>query len=328
MYLAVYTTLSDNDIEKLLENYDLGTFQQAFGIAEGVENTNYLILVLDAHANEQKYILTVYEKRVRPEDLPFFMGMLEHLTRHGVPCPKPIAAKDGSPIQTLLGKPVTIVSFLQGRGCRNSGIQSQHLQELGKHTALMHNAIAGFTPRRENNLSVSGWKQLQEKIGPRADEIEKGLTALLAEEMQYLKQHWPTHLPAGVIHADLFPDNVFYIDQKLTGIIDFYFSCNDILIYDLAIIINAWCFEQQREFNVTKARALLREYHAVRPISNAELEALPILCRGAALRFLLTRAYDWLNPVEGAVVTPKDPMEYVRKLRFHQSVKQHGEYGL
>lgn len=325
--MAVYTQLRDEDIEGLLEHYNLGTFQQAFGIAEGVENTNYLILVLDQNGAEQKYILTVYEKRVKEEDLPFFMNLMERLAARGVPCPLPIKAKDGNAIQTILGKPASIVTFLSGRGCKTT-IHNHQLQQLGEHMAKMHLAVDGFEGKRANALSLDGWKQLLTKIEGRVDEIEKGLGAMLKEEMKYLEQYWPKTLPAGVIHADLFPDNVFFLDQKLSGIIDFYFACNEILLYDLAIVINAWCFEQQREFNITKTRGLLREYNNVRPISQDELEALPILCRGSALRFLLTRAHDWLFPVEGALVTPKNPMEYVKKLRFHQSVQHHREYGL
>ena len=325
--MAVYTTLSDEDIEALLAHYDLGTFQQAFGIAEGVENTNYLILVLDANGQEQKYILTVYEKRVKESDLPFFMALMERLHARGVPCPLPIKAKNGNAIQSISGKSASIVTFLSGRGCKTT-LHNHQLQHLGAHMAKMHLAVDGFEGTRSNALSLSGWQQLFVKIESKLDSIEKGLQASLKTEMAFLEAHWPKHLPTGVIHADLFPDNVFFLDQKLSGIIDFYFACNDILLYDLAIVINAWCFEHQREFNITKARGLLREYNAVRPISSDELEALPILCRGSALRFLLTRAHDWLYPVEGALVTPTDPMEYVKKLRFHQSVRGHSDYGL
>lgn len=325
--MAVYTTLRDEDIESFLEQYDLGSFQQAFGIPEGIENTNYLILTRDATGAEQKYILTVYEKRVKESELPFFMSLMERLGERGVPCPMPIKTKSGASITHIHGKPASIVTFLSGRGCKTT-IHNYQLQQLGMHMAKMHLAVEGFSGQRPNALSLDGWQELLGKIEGRLDEIEQGLGALLRAEMEYLEKNWPKSLMSGVIHADLFPDNVFFLDQKLTGIIDFYFACNDILIYDLAIVINAWCFEQQREFNITKTRGLLREYNAVRPISESELEALPILCRGSALRFLLTRAHDWLNPVEGALVTPKDPMEYVKKLRFHQSVRHHREYGL
>ena len=182
--------------------------------------------------------------------------------------------------------------------------------------------------RRENALSVQGWRPLFEACAGRAGEVQEGLAERLEEELAFLEGHWPDGLPDGIIHADLFPDNVFFLGEKLSGLIDFYFACNDVFAYDLAICLNAWCFEPDNAFNVTKARGLLQSYRQVRPFSAEELEALPILARGSALRFLLTRLFDWLNHPPGAFVAPKDPLEYLKKLRFHQEVRGPGAYGL
>ncbi len=319
--MAVYTRLSDDVISGLLAHYALGKLLRAQGITQGVENTNYLIATEDGRGGEARNILTVYEKRVKEADLPFFMGLLAHLAQRAVPCPRPLPAKDGSIIQAVAGKPATLVTFLEGKEAKK--IEPEHLRALGEQMARMHLAAEGFTQQRPNALSIDGWRELAAKVEPGADTISPGLSETIAHELRVLIHAWKADLPRGVIHADLFPDNVFFQGSALTGIIDFYFACNDYLMYDLAIVINSWCFERQREFNITKARALLRGYHEVRPIAQGELTHLPVLCRGAALRFLLTRAHDLLFPVEGAVVTPKDPMEYVRKLAFHQGVKGH-----
>lgn len=321
--MAVYTTLSDDEIRDFLRAYDLPLLDAARGIQAGVENTNYLLTL----KNGARYILTLFEKRVAEADLPFFTGLMERLAARAVPCPRPIHAKDGSVITHVKNRPAIIVTFLDGQGA--GAIQNAHMSGLGAHMARMHLAGQGFERERPNALSLAGWQALLAKIAPRADELAPGLAAELQAEMQALSAAWPKDLPRGVIHADLFPDNVFY-DEKggLTGIIDFYFACTDFLAYDLAICLNAWCFEKVYEFNITRARLMLRAYNEARSFTEAELAALPILARGAALRFLLTRAHDWLFPVEGALVTPKDPLEYLRKLRFHRGVKHHGEYGL
>jgi homoserine kinase type II len=324
--MAVYTQLSMKMISDLLSRYDLGEAMDAKGIHKGVENTNYLLTVRRSDGKDGRFILTVYEKRVRKSDLPFFMGLLEHLAARGVPCPRPVAARDGGSVQDVAGKPAALVTFLEGREVTK--IEPEHLRALGGQMARMHLAAMDFAGARPNALSLPGWRELAARIGPGADTVAPGLAQVIAQEMRMLAHAWEQDLPQGIIHADLFPDNVFFEESRLTGLIDFYFSCRDYLMYDVAIVINAWCFERQREFNITKARALLRGYHAVRPIMQAELNHLPVLCRGAALRFLLTRAHDKLFPVAGAQVTPKDPMEYLRKLQFHQGVKGHGEYGL
>lgn len=324
--MAVYTSLTDDEIDRLVAEYPVAPFLSAQGIAQGVENTNYLIVTGMEDMPETKYILTVYEKRVDERDLPFFVGMMEHLAAKGIPCPLPLHGKDGQIIRQVHGKPAAMVTFLQGSSTRT--IRVEHLAQLGSMLARMHQAAEGFTLTRPNALSLFGWVSLFEKIASEMDRIQEGLRQRIQQEMGYLMGRWPKDLPSGVIHADLFPDNVFFEGDTLSGIIDFYFACNDFFIYDLAICLNAWCFEQQREFNVTKARAFLNAYDCVRRISTQEREFLPVLARGAAMRFLLTRAHDWLFPVEGALVTPKDPLEYWRKLRFHQSVSSYHEYGL
>lgn len=320
--VAVYTNVSNKDINAFLVRYGVGALTDARPIAEGVENSNYLITT----DTGTRYILTIYEKRVNPADIPFFLGVMDHLSRGGVPCPVPLKSLDGQMIHELGKKPAAMVSFLQGKSAKT--IRNPHVSGLGEGMAKMHRAAESFTLSRPNTLSLAGWRPLFEKFSMQVDEITPGLSAIIGDELDYLEKHWPANLPAGVIHADMFPDNVFFEGDNLSGIIDFYFACNDFFAYELAICMNAWCFERKSEFNITKTRLMLQAYHAVRKLSDAELNALPLLCRGAALRFLLTRAHDWLFRVEGALVTPKDPMEYVKKLQFHQTVERHEEYGL
>lgn len=326
--MAVYTHLASHEIEAMLEAYDLGELTSALGIAEGVENSNYL-LVTERGGVETKYILTIFEKRVQKEDLPFYMGLMEHLAGKGLACPLPIRDRKGEVIQhTPDGKPAVLVSFLTGRSVRQ--IQNQHVRGLGEMMAQMHLAAKDYSGKRMNSLSLAGWRKLFEKTAERADELHVGLKDAIQDELHYLMNAWPgpATLPSGVVHADLFPDNVFFREGNLSGVIDFYFACSDSWMYDLTIAMNAWCFENDGSFNVTKARYLLAGYQSVRRLTEAECKYLPVLARGAALRFLLTRLHDWLFTVEGAVVTVKDPMEYYRKLQFHQSIRGYAAYGL
>jgi homoserine kinase type II len=319
--MAVYTEVSDDDLARFIERYAIGDLLSYKGIAEGVENTNYMV-----HTVAATFILTLYEKRVDPNDLPFFLGLMEHLNARGVTCPLPVHDRDGNVLNELAGRRAALVTFLEGVWPRKP--KAQHCGEVGKAMARMHLAGNGFTHTRKNALGLSGWRPLYEKFAARADEILPGMSNLIATELEYLEAHWPAGLPQGVIHADLFPDNVFFLGDKLSGLIDFYFACTDALAYDVAICLNAWCFEVDGSYNVTKGRSLLAAYAAVRPLSAAERDALPLLARGAALRFLLTRLVDWFNRPPGALVHPKDPMEYFRKLRFHQSVKSVRDYGI
>lgn len=319
--MAVYTEVSDEELRAFVADYNIGDVRSCKGIAEGVENSNYMLTT-----TQDTFILTVYEKRVRREDLPFFIGLMEHLAAKGVPSPLPVAGRDGEKLRTLCGRPAAIITFLDGMWPRR--IKVDHCAPLGAALARMHVAGADFHLKRPNDLSVSGWRPLFDQCADHADDVRPGLQAAIHAELDFLEANWPTDLPAGVIHADLFPDNVFFQNNDVSGLIDFYFACNDLFSYDLAICLNAWCFETDGSFNVTKARRMLMAYRKVRDFSEAELAALPVLARGAALRFLLTRLYDWVNTPEDALVTPKNPLEYMEKLRFHQGVTSPGAYGL
>jgi len=319
--MAVYTEVGDEELEAFVAEYDLGPVLSCKGIAEGVENTNYLI-----HTPAGNFILTLYEKRVAVADLPFFLGLMEHLASRGIPCPTPVHGRDGKALRRLCGRPAAIVTFLEGMWPRR--IRIEHCAGVGEALAQLHVAGQGFAISRPNSLTVDSWRSLLEASAPRAAEVQQGLADMLSKELDFLEANWPSDLPAGICHADLFPDNVFFVGDKLSGLIDFYFACNDFFAYDLAVCLNAWCFERDRSFNVTKARAMLSAYRQVRPFSDAELAALPLLARGCALRFLLTRLYDWLNTPAGAMVKPKDPLEYLAILQFHQGVAGPGAYGL
>ena len=319
--MAVYTDISEDELSAFLSDYDAGTLTSYKGIAEGVENSNFLL-----HTTQGSFILTLYEKRVDPADLPFFLGLMQHLSRNGLSCPLPLIRKDGGMLGQLAGRPAAMVTFLEGIWPRKPTVE--HCRETGKAIAAMHLAGEGFEITRRNALSVSGWRPLWDKSEARVHEIDAALRDEIPQELTFLETHWPKTLPTGVIHADAFPDNVFFLGETFSGLIDFYFACNDFLAYDVAICLNAWCFEKDGSFNLTKGMALLEGYQEVRPLSTEEIAALPILARGSALRFFLTRLYDWLETPPGALVVKKDPLEYLRKLRFHAHVKSAADYGL
>jgi homoserine kinase type II len=319
--MAVYTEVSDEELASFVAGYDIGGVVACKGIAEGVENSNFLL-----HTEHGRYILTLYEKRVDPRDLPFFLGLMEHLARAGLGCPLPVADRSGRALGRLAGRPAAIVTFLDGVWVRRP--TAEHCGLLGAALAKMHLAGLDFPIRRPNALTMPSWRPLFERSKARADEVAVGLAEDVEAELDLLERHWPSHLPVGVIHADLFPDNVFFLGDRLSGLIDFYFACDDLLAYDVAVCLNSWCFEPDGAYNVTKGRALLASYQTVRRLSDEEAAALPILARGSALRFLLTRLYDWLNVPPGAHVTPKDPLEYHRKMRFHRTVEDPAGYGL
>jgi homoserine kinase type II len=292
------------------------------GIAEGVENSNFLL-----HTSSGYFILTLYEKRVAAGDLPYFLGLMTHLASRGIDCPQPVKNKSGEALSALAGRPAAIINFLEGIWPRKPNVA--HCAGVGQALAKMHLAGRDFPMSRVNALSVSGWRPLFEQAAARADELQHGLRDFIAAELDHLEANvWPKNLPQGVIHADLFPDNVFFLGERVSGIIDFTFACTDMLAYDVAICLNAWCFESDCSFNVTKARAFLGAYGRERELSGAEQDALPLLARGAALRFLLTRLVDFLNVPSGALVRPKDPLEYFRKLRFQQGVAGMRDYGV
>lgn len=319
--MAVYTEVSPGALAAFLADYDLGEPLALVGIEEGVENSNFRL-----ETTLGRFILTIYERRVDPADLPYFLGLMLHLAEHGLPCPLPVRARDGGLLRRLAGKPAAIVSWLEGRSLRR--IEPRHCEAVGGALAALHLAGRGFPLHRANALGPAGWRRLAASTAERAHEVREGLGELVAAELAALERAWPHDLPSGVIHADLFPDNVFFEDERVSGLIDFYFACDDLLAYDLAICLNAWCFENDGACNVTKARALLTGYRARRPLEPGEIAALPVLARGAALRFLLTRLYDWLNQVPGALVRPKDPLEYLGRLRFHRSVGGPAAYGI
>jgi homoserine kinase type II len=319
--MAVYTDVADDELRAFVALYDIGEVLSCKGIAEGVENSNYLVTT-----ERGNFILTLYEKRVSPADLPFFIALMEHLAKHGVACPTPVRACDGVALRELCGRPAAIVTFLAGMWPRR--IMPYHCSGLGRALADLHRAGASFALSRANDLSVAGWRRLYRACEERAGEVAPGLADELGRELGELERAWPKDLPQGVIHADLFPDNVFFRDREVSGLIDFYFACTDAFAYDLAICLNAWCFEYDGSLNVTKSRLLIESYRAVRPLSRAELEALPLLARGSAFRFLLTRLYDWLNQPAGALVRLKDPLEFLKKLRFHRGVSGPAGYGV
>ena len=318
--MAVYTEVTDEALEAFVAGYDIGSVIAFRGIAEGVENSNYAL-----KTSQGDFILTLYEKRVAPEDLPWFLGLMEHLAARGLSCPLPVRARDGANLNPLAGRIAAITTFLPGVWPRRVGVA--HCERLGAALARLHLAGAGFAPRRRNALGPDAWPGLLEKSRIAAEEVQVGLGPELRHALAGIVAGWPQGLPVGHIHADLFPDNVFFLDGEVSGLIDFYFAATDIYAYDIAICLNAWCFERDFSFNFTKSSALLRGYMAQRGLSAAELAGLPVLAQGAAMRFLLTRLYDWLNTPPGALVTRKDPLDYARRLRFHLSVRDGTSYG-
>ena len=318
--MAVYTEVTDEALAAFLTDYDLGSMVAFRGIAEGVENSNFSL-----RTTAGDFILTLYEKRVDPAELPWFLGLMEHLANRGIVCPLPVRGRDGAALRHLSGRHAAITTFLPGVWPRR--VRQEHCGPLGAALAGLHLAGADYRPTRRNALGPDGWRPLLARSGARADEVRPGLADELRRTLEDILEAWPEGLPRGHIHADLFPDNVFFLDGRLSGLIDFYFAATDILAYDVAVCLNAWCFESDFSFNVTKARAMLRAYDATRPLSDAERAALPVLCQGAAIRFLLTRLYDWLNTPPGALVTRKDPLEFLRRLRFHLTAGE-GGYGL
>ncbi|QDZ00512.1 homoserine kinase [Nitratireductor mangrovi] len=319
--MAVYTDISEVELAQFLAGYDLGEMMSYKGIAEGSENSNFYL-----HTSAGTYILTLYERRVDAGDLPFFLGLMQHLANKGISCPLPVERRDGSLIGEIAGRPAAIITFLEGVWVRRP--TAAHCRAVGEALAGLHLAGSDFALKRDNALSVDGWRRLWAQARPRADEFEPGLVAEIDGEFDAFAAGWPDDLPAGVIHADLFPDNVFFLGDRLSGLIDFYFACNDLFAYDVATCLNAWCFEKDNAFNLTKGQAFLSGYESVRPLQEAERQALPLLARGSALRFTLTRLYDWLTIPDGALVQKRDPNEFIRRLRFHRHIGGVSEYGL
>ena len=318
--MAVYTEVSDEELAGFLAAYDIGRPLSMKGIAEGVENSNFLL-----HAESGSFILTLYERRTRVEDLPFFLGLMEHLAAKGLSCPQPVKTRAGEALGRIAGRPAAMVTFLEGLSVRRPSLA--HCAAAGAAMADLHRYGRDFPAVRPNALSLDAWAPLFEMSRAGAEAVAPGLTRLIDDELAFLQANWPRDLPGGIIHADLFPDNVLFLGEA-AGLIDFYFACTDAFAYDLAIGLNAWCFEPDGAYNATKAAGMIAAYQANRRLAPGEVAALPVLARGAALRFALTRLVDWLNVPPGALVQPKDPAEYIGKLRFHQRVAGAGELGV
>lgn len=320
--MAVYTEVDDEALGAFLHLYDIGEAVAFKGIAEGVENSNYLL-----ETTQARFILTLYEKRVNPDDLPFFMGVMDTLSDAGFPSPQPVKAKDGTTLQTLNDRPAAIVTFLKGMSPRRPDVDQ--CRQIGAAMARMHKALSASKLSRPNDLSLPAWPALFEGREETANSLAPNLAALIAGDLERLQDQWPdpAQLPQGVIHADLFPDNAFFLGEHFSGVIDYYFACHDMLAYDVAIALNAWCFEARGEFNMTKGKALMAGYDGERAFTEAELKALPALIHGAAMRFFLTRLVDWTDTPADALVRPKNPVEYAEKLGFHRMAHSVTDYG-
>ncbi len=319
--MAVYTKITDKDVEAHLQNYDIGELQSLKGIAEGVQNSNYLL-----STTKGQYILTLYEQMVAEKDLPFYIELMRFLSASGINCPQPMATRTGETLMHLCTRPAAIVSFLNGVSV--SEPTTHHCHQLGQILAKMHKVTSNTQLYLENALGQDKWRAFYGKSKARVAEISAELPQIMESELGFLEQNWPQDLPPGIIHADLFPDNVFFLGEQLSGLIDFYFAANDLLAFDLAICLNAWCFEKDGSFNLQKSTALIAGYQSVRQLQHNETTALPILCRGASVRFLVTRIYDWLNVPDGAIVVPHDPLIYLERLKFHQKISTAHEYGV
>jgi len=320
--MAVYTKLSENELEVFFSKYNLGKLLNFKEIKEGIENTNYYILT-----EKGKYILTLYEKRVDEKDLPFFISLMKNLFDKKFPSPEPVINKNGNYISEILKKKAAVVSFLDGSAKKILSPNDCH--EVGIYTAKLHSITKDLTGRRENKLSINSWRQIYNKVKKSCSKIHSNLPKVIEKNLDEIEKYWPKNIPSGIIHADLFPDNIFFKKNKLSGIIDYYFSCYDFYAFELAICLNALCFEGKNEnlsFNVTKAKKFVEGYSSIRKLSDEEKKSLKILCKGAAIRFLLTRVFDYLNLTEGAIVKIKDPVEYLKRLEFHDNVKNYQDY--
>ncbi|MEM7328085.1 MAG: homoserine kinase [Pseudomonadota bacterium] len=320
--MAVYTNVSDAALATFLSEYDLGEAVAFKGIAEGVENSNYYL-----ETTAGRYILTLFEKRANPADLPYFIALKQHLASRGFSCPLPVAARDGAALRSLAGRPAVIITFLQGLSPRVPN--AAQCRELGVGLAQLHQAASDFELVRSNDLGPASWPALWAGRADHADALQPGLAQKIDSDLAQIKASsgFSETLPRGTIHADLFPDNAFFLGDRFTGAIDFYFACTDALAYDLAVCINAWAFETDGAFNFSKARNLIAGYESVRPLRVDEKSAFPTLCLGAAIRFFLTRLVDWTETPEDALVKPKDPLEYAARLRFHRTAKSIADYG-
>ncbi|HEY8190903.1 MAG TPA: homoserine kinase [Alphaproteobacteria bacterium] len=314
--MAVYTKITDAQMKAFLRDYDLGAFEASEGIQQGVENTNYHVFMERGH-----FVLTIFEDRTNPADIPFFFSFTDHLSAHGIHCPRAIAARDSNTIRTIEGRPAVLVNFLQGSTPVPEDMTPDHCRQIGALSARMHIAAKDFPQSRENSMGLPAWRELARKTADRADGVAPGLTDLIAQELEYLEVHTPEDLPRAVVHADLFPDNVLFDEDVLSGVLDFYFSCTDLLVYDLMITANAWCFDADGDFNAPFFDALLEGYEDLRPLLEKERAALSYMGRAAALRIMMTRLHDWVFHDPAHFVKPKDPRDSLARLKFHQNEK-------
>jgi len=320
--MAVYTKLSEEELKKFFTKYNLGNLLNYKGIKEGIENTNYFI-----QTEKGKFILTLYEKRVEEKDLPFFIGLMRNLFDKKFPSPEPIINKNGSYITEILNKKAAVVSFLEGSAKKI--LNPDECYQVGINTAKLHLITKNLSSKRSNKLSIDSWRKIYEKVKKDSSKIHQNLPKIVEKNLEVIEKKWPKDIPKGIIHADLFPDNIFFKNNKLTGIIDYYFSCNDFYAFEIAICLNALCFEGEKEnlsFNVTKAKKFIDGYSNIRKLTEEEKKSLKVLCQGAAIRFLLTRVFDYLNLTEGAIVKIKDPLEYLKRLEFHDNVENYQDY--
>jgi len=320
--MAVYTKFNENNIKDILKNYSIGELNNFKGIQEGIENTNYYLLV-----NNKKYILTIYEKRVKEEDLPFFSELMGSLNKNNFKCPIPIINKKNSPISQYKNKKLMIISFIEGKA--KDVLSPENCKIVGREAARMHEITKKFKIRRKNDLSINSWRKMFNTIKDKCTSIHKDLPKLIEYNLVDVEKNWPQNLPGGIIHADLFNDNIFFKENIFSGIIDFYFSCNDFYALEIAICFNSLCFDGPQNnlsFNVAKAKKFIDGYSEIRKLTNEEKKSIKILSQGSALRFLLTRIFDSLNTVDGAIVKIKDPIEYLKRLEFHKNSKEFEDY--
>ena len=320
--MAVYTKLSESKLEEFFLKYNLGKLLNYKEIKEGIENTNYFI-----QTEKGKFILTLYEKRVEEKDLPFFISLMRNLYDKNFPSPEPIINKNGNYISEISGKKAAVISFIDGEA--KKVLNPNDCFNVGVNTAKLHMITKDLKGKRENKLSINSWRKIYNKVKKDCSVIHPNLTNTIEKNLNYIEKNWPKNIPSGIIHADLFPDNIFFKNNKVSCIIDYYFSCFDFYAFEIAICLNALCFEgknQNLSFNVTKAKKFVDGYSSIRQLNENEKNSLKILCQGAAIRFLLTRVFDYLNLTEGAIVKIKDPIEYLKRLEFHNSVKNYQDY--
>ena len=314
--MAIYTEISFSQVQLILKDYNIGHLKKLIGIKKGIENTNYLLVT-----SKNKFILTIYEKRVNSKELPFFMHLMQKLNAKQINCPEPILNKKRKFLFTVEKKLASITSFVHGKEKKNHSLNESKI--IGNNIAKLHLATKNIKLYRKNNLSLQSWFALNNLIKKSKSKKINRLCKWIDTILQDLKKKWPNNLPSGIIHADLFHDNIFFLKKKFSGFIDLYFSCNDAYVYDLAICINAICFDSKFKFKANKAKALIKGYQQIRKLTQKEILALPYLLRGAAIRFYLTRLYDQLNQQKGAIVKVKNPNEFLQKIKFHLQFKQY-----